>query len=78
MDFSSLDINNILAYGTTAVIALLATVPVIIKYKSKITALVELVHALIDALSDGKLTEDEVKQIVADAKSVLAAFGLSK
>jgi len=48
------------------------------KFKIIIKELKELLQTVQDALSDNKLTEDELRQIIKEAKEVLQVFTLSK
>ncbi len=60
------------------IIGLAVLTPIILKARNALKEIGELLIDLAKALDDGKITMEEVKSIIADAKQILGVFGKAK
>lgn len=70
--------ENIVEIISGFVLGLAFVVPILLKVRGILKEVGELLIALSKALDDGKISMDEVKSIIEEAKGVLGVFGKEK
>jgi len=70
--------ENLVEIVSGFILGLAFVVPILLKVRQILKEVGELLIALSKALEDGKISMDEVKSIIEEAKGILGIFGKEK